>query len=213
MLRDGERTVGELMAALGLRQNTVSQHLAYLRRVGAVAGERRGTFVAYRVALPGLLEASLPCARPSPTAWQCPAGRGRCPGARALDEAPTPLPLTASSRRRRAAAQAAARWRRLDGLAPPGRATPPPPPASASRLPPPASRLPPPASRLPPNRRRHHPSAARERGDARQTGRATGGAARPSLRPPHTPRHTPGPVMWHVPAGRCPAVDRRRSAA
>jgi ArsR family transcriptional regulator len=57
VLRDGERTVGELMAALGLRQNTVSQHLAYLRRVGAVAGERRGTFVAYRVALPGLLEA------------------------------------------------------------------------------------------------------------------------------------------------------------
>jgi DNA-binding transcriptional ArsR family regulator len=57
LLRDGERTVGELTAALGLRQNTVSQHLAYLRRVGAVAGERRGTFVAYRVALPGLLEA------------------------------------------------------------------------------------------------------------------------------------------------------------
>jgi ArsR family transcriptional regulator len=57
LLRDGERTVGELTVALGLRQNTVSQHLAYLRRVGAVAGERRGTFVAYRVALPGLLEA------------------------------------------------------------------------------------------------------------------------------------------------------------
>jgi ArsR family transcriptional regulator len=57
LLRDGERTVGQLMAALGLRQNTVSQHLAYLRRAGAVAGERRGTFVHYRVALPGLLEA------------------------------------------------------------------------------------------------------------------------------------------------------------
>jgi ArsR family transcriptional regulator len=57
LLRSGEKTVAELMAALGLRQNNVSQHLAYLRRVGAVAGERRGTFVYYRVSLPGLIEA------------------------------------------------------------------------------------------------------------------------------------------------------------
>lgn len=57
LLGDGERTVADLMAALGQRQNNVSQHLAYLRRVGAVVGERRGTFVFYRVALPGLLEA------------------------------------------------------------------------------------------------------------------------------------------------------------
>jgi ArsR family transcriptional regulator, virulence genes transcriptional regulator len=57
LLRDGERTVADLMSALGLRQNNVSQHLAYLRRVGAVAGERRGTFVHYRIALPGLLAA------------------------------------------------------------------------------------------------------------------------------------------------------------
>jgi ArsR family transcriptional regulator len=57
LLRDGERTVADLMAALDMRQNNVSQHLAYLRRVGAVEGERRGTFVHYRIALPGLLEA------------------------------------------------------------------------------------------------------------------------------------------------------------
>ena len=57
LLRDGERTVADLMEALGLRQNNVSQHLAYLRRVGAVEGERRGTFVYYRIALPGLLAA------------------------------------------------------------------------------------------------------------------------------------------------------------
>lgn len=57
LLQDGERTVAELMAALGQRQNNVSQHLAYLRRVGAVAGERRGTHVYYRVAIPGLIEA------------------------------------------------------------------------------------------------------------------------------------------------------------
>ena len=57
LLRDGERTVADLMAALEMRQNNVSQHLAYLRRVGAVEGERRGTFVYYRIALPGLPEA------------------------------------------------------------------------------------------------------------------------------------------------------------
>jgi ArsR family transcriptional regulator len=57
LLGERELTVGDLMAALGLRQNNVSQHLAYLRRVGAVAGERRGTYVYYRVAMPGLLEA------------------------------------------------------------------------------------------------------------------------------------------------------------
>jgi DNA-binding transcriptional ArsR family regulator len=57
LLRAGERTVAELMETLGQRQNNVSQHLAYLRRVGAVAGERRGTFVYYRVAMPGLLDA------------------------------------------------------------------------------------------------------------------------------------------------------------
>jgi ArsR family transcriptional regulator len=57
LLKDGERTVADLMAALGQRQNNVSQHLAYLRRVGAVAGERRGSHVYYRVAMPGLVEA------------------------------------------------------------------------------------------------------------------------------------------------------------
>ncbi len=59
LLHDGERTVSELASALEQRQNNVSQHLAYLRRVGAVAGERRGTHVYYRVAMPGLVEACM----------------------------------------------------------------------------------------------------------------------------------------------------------
>src|SRR5581483_2003286 len=59
LLHDGERTVSDLASALGQRQNNVSQHLAYLRRVGAVAGERRGTHVYYRVAMPGLVEACM----------------------------------------------------------------------------------------------------------------------------------------------------------
>jgi DNA-binding transcriptional ArsR family regulator len=45
------------LAALGLRQNTVSQYLADLRRVGAVAGERRGTHVYDRLVMLGLIEA------------------------------------------------------------------------------------------------------------------------------------------------------------
>lgn len=57
LLGDRERTVADLMATLGQRQNNVSQHLAYLRRVGAVTGERRGSFVYYRVAMPGLIAA------------------------------------------------------------------------------------------------------------------------------------------------------------
>jgi ArsR family transcriptional regulator, virulence genes transcriptional regulator len=57
LLRDGERTVGELMEALAQRQNNVSQHLAYLRRVGAVSSRRHGTFVYYRLAMPGLTDA------------------------------------------------------------------------------------------------------------------------------------------------------------
>lgn len=59
LLHDGERTVSDLASVLGQRQNNVSQHLAYLRRVGAVAGERRGTHVYYRVTMPGLVEACM----------------------------------------------------------------------------------------------------------------------------------------------------------
>jgi len=39
---DGEATVGALVNALGLPQATVSHHLGIMRRVGLIAGERRG---------------------------------------------------------------------------------------------------------------------------------------------------------------------------
>ena len=50
LLRDGEQSVGALQAELALDSGGTSQHLAALRRVGAVVGRRDGTSVLYRVA-------------------------------------------------------------------------------------------------------------------------------------------------------------------
>jgi ArsR family transcriptional regulator len=49
LLRDGERTVGALQAALALDSSGVSQQLAALRKQGLVEGRRDGTNVYYRV--------------------------------------------------------------------------------------------------------------------------------------------------------------------
>lgn len=54
LLGGGERTVGELVAAVGQPQPRVSTHLACLRHCGFVSTERRGKEVVYRVALEGL---------------------------------------------------------------------------------------------------------------------------------------------------------------
>jgi DNA-binding transcriptional ArsR family regulator len=49
LLRDGERTVGDLQAALGLDSSGTSQHLGLLRRNGILESRREGTSVYYRV--------------------------------------------------------------------------------------------------------------------------------------------------------------------
>lgn len=50
VLRDeGECSVGQLQAALGLDSSGTSQHLAVLRRQGLVEGRKEGTTVHYRV--------------------------------------------------------------------------------------------------------------------------------------------------------------------
>lgn len=54
LLEQGERTVGELVAAVGQPQPRVSTHLACLRHCGFVDGERRGKEIVYRLALNGL---------------------------------------------------------------------------------------------------------------------------------------------------------------
>jgi DNA-binding transcriptional ArsR family regulator len=48
-LIDGERSVGELTAFLGIRDSTVSQHLAVLRREGIVSARRDGQTIWYSI--------------------------------------------------------------------------------------------------------------------------------------------------------------------
>ena len=48
-LIDGERSVGELAAFLGLRDSTVSQHLAILRRDDLVDARREGQTIWYSI--------------------------------------------------------------------------------------------------------------------------------------------------------------------
>ena len=50
MLTEGERTVGEIEAAVPFRQAAVSQQLARLRLEGMVAAERDGKHLRYRLA-------------------------------------------------------------------------------------------------------------------------------------------------------------------
>ena len=50
LLSEGERTVSQLEAALGLRQPAVSQQLARLRAEGLIAGRRDGKSIYYRLA-------------------------------------------------------------------------------------------------------------------------------------------------------------------
>lgn len=56
LLREGERAVGDLQAALGLDSSGTSQHLAALRRQGLVEGRREGTSVFYRAKDPRVFQ-------------------------------------------------------------------------------------------------------------------------------------------------------------
>ncbi len=48
-LIEGERSVGQLAEFLGIRDSTVSQHLALLRRDRIIAGRRDGQTIWYRI--------------------------------------------------------------------------------------------------------------------------------------------------------------------
>lgn len=56
LLRDGDRAVGELQAALELDSSGTSQHLAALRRIGIVEGRKEGTSVRYSVRDPRMFQ-------------------------------------------------------------------------------------------------------------------------------------------------------------
>lgn len=49
LLRDGERSVGELQTALGIDSSGTSQHLGALRKQGLLESRKAGTSVYYRV--------------------------------------------------------------------------------------------------------------------------------------------------------------------
>jgi hypothetical protein len=57
ILRDGERSVGDLAGELGCAMANASQHLAVLRSAGLVATRRSGTTILYNLAEPELVEA------------------------------------------------------------------------------------------------------------------------------------------------------------
>jgi ArsR family transcriptional regulator len=54
-LTEGERSVGQLLPAVGLSQSALSQHLAVLREEGVVATRREAQTVWYRIADPAAL--------------------------------------------------------------------------------------------------------------------------------------------------------------
>ncbi len=56
-LREGERSVGQLVSNLGVPQANVSRHLAILREHGLVLTRREGTSIYYRLASPKIAEA------------------------------------------------------------------------------------------------------------------------------------------------------------
>lgn len=56
LLRDGELTVGDLQAGLGIDSSGTSQHLATMRRQGILEARKEGTHVYYRVRDPRVFQ-------------------------------------------------------------------------------------------------------------------------------------------------------------
>lgn len=56
LLREGEQSVGELQAGLGLDSSGTSQHLTAMRRLGLLESRRAGTNVFYRVNDPRIFQ-------------------------------------------------------------------------------------------------------------------------------------------------------------
>jgi ArsR family transcriptional regulator len=56
-LKNGEKTVGELVEILGVPKANVSQHLAVMRHKGILNSRRDGVNIYYRIANPKVVEA------------------------------------------------------------------------------------------------------------------------------------------------------------
>lgn len=57
LLRDGEKSVGELTVLTGIRQATISQHLAVLRQRGVVSTKKEGVNIYYKITTPKIIKA------------------------------------------------------------------------------------------------------------------------------------------------------------
>ncbi len=57
LLRDGERTVGELVRQMGIGKANLSQQLAFMRSKGILEARREGQRIYYRLAYPDMLKA------------------------------------------------------------------------------------------------------------------------------------------------------------
>lgn len=57
LLRDGERSVGEIASLAEISQTNISQHLSFLRQKGMVVSRRDGTNIFYTVANPKIFRA------------------------------------------------------------------------------------------------------------------------------------------------------------
>lgn len=57
ILRDGERSVGEIASMAEITQTNVSQHLSFLRQKGMVMSRRDGTNIFYAVTNPKIFKA------------------------------------------------------------------------------------------------------------------------------------------------------------
>lgn len=58
-LKEGEKTVSELVDILGVPKANVSQHLAVMRHKGILASRRDGVNIYYRVANPKVIQACI----------------------------------------------------------------------------------------------------------------------------------------------------------
>jgi DNA-binding transcriptional ArsR family regulator len=81
-LVDQERSVGELVRAVGLSQSALSQHLARLRRDGIVRTRREAQTIWYTIASPEAREVlatlyELYCAQPAPAERSATAEEGK----------------------------------------------------------------------------------------------------------------------------------------
>lgn len=57
LLRDEEKSVGELTTLIGSRQATISQHLAILRQTNVVSTKKEGSTIYYKVTNPKMIKA------------------------------------------------------------------------------------------------------------------------------------------------------------